>query len=339
MKTLSVLLALAGLGLGTLLVGWFGFHPVLTAALSVGWSGLGVLAIWQFLLFVILAAAWVGILPPGPARQRRYPVYVWGRMVRDASANLLPFSQVGGFVFGARAITLYGVPWSLASASTLVDVTTEFLAQLTFAAMGLAIVILHAPHAGIAIPAGIGLVVALGAGATFIWLQKGAGGVLSRLGRRIAPAWFAGASDSVAAFKTTIDAIYARPGRLVLGFAVHLFGWIATGVSTWIAYRLLGARLDLDAALAIEALLSALAAAAFLVPVSAGVQEAGYVALGAIFGMPPDVSLAVSLVRRARDVTVGVPILLIWQALEMRRLRGRSGAPAAGMAESRPPKG
>ena len=33
-------------------------------------------------------------------------------------------------------------------------------------------------------------------------------------------------------------------------------------------------------------------------------------------------SLGVSLIRRARDVALGVPILLIWQFFEMRRLRG-----------------
>ena len=42
---------------------------------------------------------------------------------------------------------------------------------------------------------------------------------------------------------------------------------------------------------------------------------------GALFQVPPDVSLGVSLLRRARDIAVGVPILLIWQLLEMRRLR------------------
>jgi hypothetical protein len=52
------------------------------------------------------------------------------------------------------------------------------------------------------------------------------------------------------------------------------------------------------------------------------VQEAGYAGLGSIFGVPPELSLGVSLVRRARDLAVGIPVLLIWQALEARRLRG-----------------
>ena len=41
-------------------------------------------------------------------------------------------------------------------------------------------------------------------------------------------------------------------------------------------------------------------------------QEAGYAGLGAIFGVPPELSLGVSIIRRARDLAVGVPILLLW---------------------------
>jgi hypothetical protein len=40
-----------------------------------------------------------------------------------------------------------------------------------------------------------------------------------------------------------------------------------------------------------------------------------------VFGVPPEVSLGVSLVRRGRDLVVGVPILLVWQLIEMRHLR------------------
>ena len=50
-------------------------------------------------------------------------------------------------------------------------------------------------------------------------------------------------------------------------------------------------------------------------------RRQGYAALGAIFGVPPELSLGVSLIRRARDLVVGVPILLLWQLVEMRHLR------------------
>ena len=72
--------------------------------------------------------------------------------------------------------------------------------------------------------------------------------------------------------------IYGHTMRLALGFSIHLVGWIGTGIAGWIAYRVIGVPIDFDDALAIEALLAGAAALAFLVPVNAGVQEAGYAA-------------------------------------------------------------
>jgi uncharacterized membrane protein YbhN (UPF0104 family) len=162
----------------------------------------------------------------------------------------------------------------------------------------------------------------------FVWAQKGAASVFTRLGRRIASRWFADAQERVATLQAELSLIYGHTGRLVLGFCFHLAGWIGTGAAGWIAYRALGVPINFDDALAIEALLAAAAAVAFLVPVNAGVQEAGYAGLGAIFGIPPGLSLGVSLLRRARDLAVGLPILLVWQLIEMRRLR--AAAPSRG---------
>jgi putative membrane protein len=267
----------------------------------------------------VLGLAWDAIIPPREAR--RPWVFVWGRMVRDCSANCLPFSQVGGFVFGARAVSLHGVSWSLATASTVVDVTAEFLAQLAFTGIGLGILLARAPNSSLAVPLEVGLGLAVMAGVALIWLQQGAAPLFARLGRRIAGNWFVDAHDRMEVLQAELSLIYGHTGRLAIGFMGHLMGWLGTGVAGWITYRALGVPIDFDDALAIEALLSAAAAVAFLVPVNAGVQEAGYAGLGAIFGVPPELSLGVSLVRRGRDIAVGVPILLIWQFFEMRRLR------------------
>jgi putative membrane protein len=323
LKKLSIVLALAGLLLATVLIGWFGFGRVIAGVRRVGWQDFAVIVGWQLVLFVVLGLAWDAIVP---AREARRPwVFVWGRMVRDASANCLPFSQVGGFVFGARAATLHGVSWSLATASTVVDVTAEFLAQLAFTAIGLGILLARAPHSSLAVPLEVGLGLAVIAGVALIWLQHGAAPLFARLGRRIAGRWFEDAQDRVQVLQAELSLIYGHTLRLAFGFMGHLLGWIGTGVAGWIAYRALDVPIDFDDALAIEALLSAAAAVAFLVPVNAGVQEAGYAGLGAIFGVPPELSLGVSLIRRARDVAVGVPILLAWQFFEMRRLRAASG--------------
>jgi putative membrane protein len=319
MKRLSYVLALLGLLIALLLVSYYGFGNVVSAVGRIGWTEFAVILGWQFVLFVILGLAW-DLITPSRTMHRPW-VLVWGRMVRDASANCLPFSQVGGFVFGARAVTLHGVEWHTATASTVVDVTAEFLAQIAFACIGVGILLVRAPSSSLAVPAEIGLGLAVLACFGFVWAQKGAAPLFARIGRRIAGRWFTDADERVAVLQTELGLIYGHTGKLAVGFFVHLVGWISTGVAGWIAYRALGVPIEFDDALAIEALLSAAAAVAFLVPVNAGVQEAGYAALGAIFGVPPELSLGVSLIRRARDIVLGVPILLLWQFVEMRQLR------------------
>jgi hypothetical protein len=82
----------------------------------------------------------------------------------------------------------------------------------------------------------------------------------------------------------------------------------------------LGAPVALGAALVIDSLISGLRSAAFMVPQALGVQEGGYILLGALFGLTPEVALALSLVRRARDLVIGVPVLVAWQISEGRRV-------------------
>ncbi len=319
MKHLSYILAVAGVLIIVGLIGYFGIGNVIAAVGRIGWLDFAVIVGWQLLLFGVLGLAWFAITPAGGARHAG--VLIWGRMVRDASSNCLPFSQLGGFVFGSRAAMLMGVSWVTATASTVVDVTAEFLAQIAFAGIGLGILLSRAPGSALALPVEIGLGLAVVGCFAFVWLQNGAAPLFAKLGKLIASGRLADAQDRVAVIQAELGLIYGHTTRLAIGFSIHLIGWIMAGAAGWIAYRALGVAVSFDDVLAIEALLSALAAAAFLVPVNAGVQEAGYAGLGAIFGVPPELSLGVSLIRRARDVVVGVPILLLWQYLEVRRLR------------------
>ena len=319
MKHLSYVLALVGVLIGVVLVAYFGLGNVVSAVSKIGWPEFALIVGWQLILFIVLGIAWDIIMPSRDGR--RFWVPVWGRMVRDAAANCLPFSQVGGFIFGARAVTLLGVEWHTATASTVVDVTAEFLAQIVFACIGLAILILRVPGSKIAGPVEAGIGLAVLACFAFIWVQKGIGTIFVRLGTRIAGNRFQDAKERVEVLQAELAMIYGHTGRLAFGFFIHLIGWICTGVAGWIGFHALGVPLDFDDAMAIEALLSAAAAVAFLVPVNAGVQEAGYAGLGAVFGVSPEVSLGVSLVRRGRDLVVGIPILLLWQLIEMRHLR------------------
>ena len=319
MRGISLALGLAGLLLGIVLVGWFGFARVLHATASVGPAGFAAVCAWQLVLFAMLGLSWFVLLPPGGAW--RLWLLVWGRMVRDAAGGCLPFSLVGGFVLGARAITLHGISWPVATASTVVDLTTEFLAQIGLVLIGAVILATRSPGSSVLLPVCLGMAVAILAGGAFIWLQRRGASPFLRLSRRILGGWGGDMEAPMAAIQASLAAIYQSPWRVALGIALHLAAWFGTGVASFIAFRLLGADITFLSALGIEALLHAMLAMAILVPGYAGVQEAAYAAVGALFGQPADLALGVSLLRRARDIALGVPILLLWQAVEWRRRR------------------
>ena len=60
-------------------------------------------------------------------------------------------------------------------------------------------------------------------------------------------------------------------------------------------------------AIALEALLCTLRSIAAPVPAAIGVQEWGYAVLAPLFGLPAEMGVAVSLLKRAREIVLGVP--------------------------------
>lgn len=322
MKKLSIGLAIGGLTLAALLVGWYGFAPIATSLLSVGGGGFLLFCVWQFVTMTVLGLCWRAVA--GSNAPGRILPFVWGRVVRDSAASCLPFSMVGGFVFGVRAATLHGISASVASFSLVVDLTAEFVAEILFAVAGLLILLAHTTDPSLARPIIFGIALALATGALVLQLRKSTAPLLLRFGRGVLHRLLA-AEHQADGERADLElaAMYSHTGRMALCTAGHVGGWLCKGVGNWIAFRLLGSEIDLATGLAIEALLHALLIPAFVVPGYAGVQEAGYAAVGALFGVPSEISLSVSLLRRARDIALGVPVLLVWQLLEVRRLRQR----------------
>ncbi len=93
----------------------------------------------------------------------------------------------------------------------------------------------------------------------------------------------------------------------------------------------MGAPVDFLAVVAVESFVCAVKSAAVIVPAGLGVQEATYAVLSPLLGVGADIGLAVSLLKRARDIALGVPVLLIWQAVEGRRAFSRGQFHGAGM--------
>ena len=92
----------------------------------------------------------------------------------------------------------------------------------------------------------------------------------------------------------------------------------------------MGAPIGFLAVLTVESLLLAVKSFGFAIPGALGLQEGAYAIIGPLFGLPAETALALSFLKRARDVAVGVPVLLVWNALEGRSLlRRRRPAPPA----------
>lgn len=323
MRIATIIAAIAGLVLGTAIVAYFGFGEVLTALGTIGWSGFAVILVYQLALYLLLGACWWVIAPPP---RDRFRAFVWGRLVRDSGSEVLPLSQVGGFVMGARAATLLGPSMAVSTATTIVDITIEVLAQLGYTVLGLALLVRVRPEAELVYPVAIGIAIGIVAILGFILLQRRGAALVERTSQRLATRWFPGGALSARPLIDAIDRVYAQRGSLAAGFFLHLAGWIANALEAWIALKLMGIDLGIAAVVTIESLLYAIRSVAFAIPNAVGVQEGAYVMLGALFGLSPDLALALSLLKRGRDITIGVPVLLLWQGLEGGALMRRRAA-------------
>src|SRR5579863_10476086 len=141
-RLLPLAAALVGLALIAALVVHIGAAAVGAALAAFGWRAFAAITAIHLGLIAVMGLAWRELLPGA----RRW-VGIWGRLVRDGAAEVLPLSQLGGYVLGARAVALAGVAGAAAAGSTIVDVTLEFVAQLAYTGLGLASLIYLQPHA------------------------------------------------------------------------------------------------------------------------------------------------------------------------------------------------
>jgi len=312
---------MVGLMLIGVLVGYFGADAVIRSLLAVGWAGFLTICLTHLALIAAMGIAWWALLPG-----TKPLIFVWGRLVRDAGSEVLPLSQVGGYVLGARAVAFAGVPGTPAAASTIVDVSLEFVAQIAFTGLALVWLTELKPDAPLTIPVAIGLVAAGILAVGLLAAQRRGFNLIDRLAGTLGRNWLDRTAAGAAALHAALSAIYERRVRLYANFVLHLVCWIAATLEAWLALRFAGAPLGFGVVLVIEGLLYAIRSVAFAVPNAVGVQEGAYIMLGGTFGLTPEMALALSLLKRARDLALGLPVLAACQLLEGGRLWRRATA-------------
>ena len=318
LKLGGVVALLAGLALLIGLVAWVGWRPVWASASAVGWTGFAIIVGYWLVVLALLGLAWFAGTLDLPWRTGW--IFVWGRMVREGAADVLPFSQVGGLVLGSQSVISLGVSETKVFAATVVDLTTEMGAQIAYTLIGVGLLAMALSGMGQELRAvwiGLAAVTLIAvATAAFIALQRRGIGALGWLAQRFLPDGAARGEAVVA----ELGRVYDSPKHLAAASSLHLVGWFGASVGSWIALKLMGAPLPLGSVIAIEALMFIARSAGFAVPGALGVQEGAYLLAGPLLGLHGETAVALSLLKRARDLVIGVPTLIVWQIVESRRL-------------------
>jgi len=281
---------------------------------------------YRLLFFVLYALGWAVLLRPYDARGRAtLPFLTWAATVREGIDRLLPVASIGGGIVGIRLLGWRGIALGAGAASVIAEVLLTLVALSAFSLIGVSLLAIgHSgvPTAVVAVlvvgaAVSVGLAFALRSGRVFRGLQT----ALER---------FVGvkqlgipAKDLDAHIQATL-----RQGRALLASGFLQLLAIASGAfEVWFALRLFGHPVDVRSSVIVESLTQAARHAAFFVPGALGVQEGALIALGASMGLSSELALAVSLVKRAREVAWGLPALVSWQWEEgrrvIRRVKGR----------------
>jgi putative membrane protein len=323
-KRLAYLAGLAGLLLLTGLVIHEGWPAIRQAFAHAGWPLLW-LAPMHLLPLALDTQAWRVLLEKVDDARHASPAFLlWVAAIREAIARLLPSAGIGGEVAGIRLSRLRIADTTAVSATVIVEVLLTIVVQYLFCGMGI-VLMAH-------LAAGLGQVWTVAAGLLLslplpvcVYLLLRHGALFQRIERWATK--LLGAGNGVALhldgrrLDAEIDHLLRQPWRLARALVWQFAGYLCGTFETWFALKWLGHPVGLEAAIAIEALTQAARHATFMVPGGIGLQEAGVMLFAYLAGVSGDVALSLALVKRVREILFGVPALLSWQWVEVRRLR------------------
>ena len=321
MKRWLIVAAGLGLLLAVAIIAYQGVGAVAAAFAAVGF-GLVIVVVIRAAELAGAGLGWWIVFPQAARCPLQACVRV--RFIREAINALLPVAQIGGEIAGARVMTFFGIPGALAGATVLVDILMQASTLLLFTIIGIGVLAsVVADRALIGSLVAGTAIMALALSGFFAAQRFGGARLFDRVLMALAEKLGWSTLANRESLHDNLVRIYADLPRLLAAVLVHLGVWFFGVLEVLVALRLMGFSVSYWDALAIESVGQAVRAAGFLMPGALGVQEAGFIAVCAVFGIPAPSALALSLVKRVPDIALGVPFLFIWHAQETKALSRR----------------
>jgi putative membrane protein len=316
MLRLAVLLGLVGLLAATAIIVESGYTEILSALSVAGW---GILAV-AFLHLLPLTFSILGWRALMPGTQRpSLPFFLYLLWIRAAVNNLMPVARIGGEIIAVRLMIKHGVRKATAIASTVVETTLSVIAVFLFDVVGISLFAFHVGERSIVMQLALGLLISVPTIAALVFVQRvGFFGLMARLFTLMfRDKWKKFAGDT-ARLDLAVHSMYRRRDRVLICGFWQLVAWSTGVIEIWLPLQLLNHPLPFAECFMLEALIQASASAAFAVPAALGVQEAGFLLFGHMLGLPPEIAVALAVMRRCRDLVLYVPALIVWQIQEGR---------------------
>lgn len=316
-NVLQILLFAAGLALFALAV--LAVDPRELKVILPVLAGPGVLVFALYPAISIWDAwGWKILFPESAARRIRSLDLLLIRTAGEALNNVTPFVDVGGEPLKViLSAGRFGVPKRSALSAVIMARTSLLFSEIIFVAAGLLLSVFLLPVSSGWRWALFGSMVVFSAVGGFLAALQKKGFFVpfvhflerTRFGARLSDELHVPLKDADA----EITAFYAARSRLLWqSVAWHLAGWVAGGVEIMIMFRLVGAPVTLAEGIMLEALLQLVKTATFFIPGNLGTQEGGMALFAQALGFHPACGVAVSLLKRVRQLLWTGAGFLIW---------------------------
>ena len=315
----KVAIALGGVAM-IALVAWVGARPVAEAMLRAGWT-LPPLLLLHAVQTVLSGLAWRAL-----TGGNRPGAWTWVRIrwIRESANSLLPVAQIGGLLVGIRLLGQRGLALATGGAGTTLDLTVETLTQFLFTLLGIAaLAMLGADPAWWPWLGGAMALMGLCVAGLILAQRAGMLTLVERFAARLSTLIPSLPAADMRGMHAELMRLQTHRGALLHAAALHMLAWLVGVGETWLALAAIGRPIGFAEALVIDSLGMAARSAGFMVPGALGVQEGGFLLVCGLFGVPAEAAVALSMLKRAREILSGLPGLLAWQWSEGTRLAAR----------------